>query len=603
MDTKHFALTIAVLLSLTCTVFADRPLERDEILQIFQTLTSQPRKTWISAGTIEATHEEYRAPKVIDPNEIERQINQQVQQYQGNPNKPELTENLQKMKLDAIPFDVRYRLSNGYTMNSTVVVKFDGERFYWEINVQSRTDSVKPGKGLEGNFMTKQFDLDWNAKRVFVWDGEKYTTYFLPGNHSIVDSTSETPHVVNGPLTAGLIPWGYGNYTYENLCAAESSAIEKYVDGQTRIHLTLNNPDSSETVFVADPTKDYAVISYSIRRPAGSITFRHYSNYQFVSGSWVPITVLIEEYEAGSNRLLASDLWNFTNINGVVPSVDSFEVRYENDALVENRSPVSDKSLMYRYSNVVDTDTLLAERLVVVAMQGTQPQNCATISLKYILSRFGKDVTGQQLAQLISEPNETTSLYAMKEFVQSQGLYCKAVKTDIQTLKNLYGSQAILHIPGKNHFVVLEHIDNEYVWTIDLANNKFYYRTEINFFDMDWSGGTVLLISNQPIQLQDSFTEIVEYQLQSIIGGAGYSCTRLLQNYNVIYCDNPVPGACEGYYQVYYTRYGCQAAPSGSCSSSSMLRYKECPCIEDPYDPYNCIGNGEWTCYYMRACA
>jgi hypothetical protein len=34
-----------------------------------------------------------------------------------------------------------------------------------------------------------------------------------------------------------------------------------------------------------------------------------------------------------------------------------------------------------------------------------------------------------------------------------------------------------------------------------------------------------------------------------------------------------------------------------------MLRYKECPCIEDPNDPYNCKGNGEWRCYYMRACA
>jgi hypothetical protein len=590
------------LLSLTSTIFADRPLERNEVLQIFQTLTSQPRKTWIPAGTIEATHEEYRALKVIDPNEIERQIKEQVQEYQNNPNKPELTENLQKMKLDAIPFDVRYHLSNEYTMNSTVVVKFDGERFYWEINVQSRTDSVKPGKDLEGNFMTKQFDLGWNARRIFAWDGEKYTTYFLPGNHAIVDTTGETPHVVNGTLTAGFIPWGYGHYAYDSLCAAGSSAVETDTNGQMEIHLTISNTDGSQIFFSLDPQKDYAVVSCLQSGLGNQVISRQYSGYQVVSGTWVPTIILVEQYEAGPKRLLASDLWNFTNINGQAPSVDSFKVRYETDAVVEYRSPVTDKPLMYRHSDMVDTDMLLADRLAVAATQGTQPQNCATISLKYVLSRLGKDITDQQLAQLVSEPNKTTSLYTMKEFVQSLGLYCKAVKTDIKTLKNLYGCEVILHIPVDDHFIVLEHIDTVYVWTIDLLSNKFYYRTDIDFFNMDWSGGTVLLISNQPIQLQGNFTELNDSQLNNIIGSAGYSCTRLLQEYHVVFCDYAL-GECAGYYQEYYTRYGCEAAPSGSCTGSRMLRYKESPCIEDPYDPFACTVTGEWTCYYMRACA
>jgi len=200
MNLKCFVSAIVFLSSVSSVVSADRQLDRAEILQIFQRLTSQPRKTWMSAGTIEAMHEEYRAPKVTDPNEIENQIKKQVQEYQSNPNKPELTETHQKMKLDALPFNVRYRLSNEHTMNSTVVVRFDGERFYWEINVQTRTDSIKPDKDLEDNFMTGQFDMNWNGRRIFVWDGEKYTTYFLPGNHAIVDSTGQTPHVVNGGI-------------------------------------------------------------------------------------------------------------------------------------------------------------------------------------------------------------------------------------------------------------------------------------------------------------------------------------------------------------------------------------------------------------------
>ncbi len=219
MKAGNFASVAFFLLCVSGVAFADRPMDRAEILQIFQELTNQPRKTWIPAGTIEATHSECRAPKTMDANTLNSHIKQDVRQYQSDTNKKELTQELQKMRLDAEPFNARYRLSNEYTMNSTVVVKFDGERFYWEINVDSRVDSVKPDKNLAENFMTDQFNLNWNAKRIFAWDGEKYTTYFLPGNNAIVDSTGSTPHVVNGPLTAGIIQWGYGYYSYNNLSA------------------------------------------------------------------------------------------------------------------------------------------------------------------------------------------------------------------------------------------------------------------------------------------------------------------------------------------------------------------------------------------------
>jgi len=603
MKTKQILSAVVFFLSFSCAAFADRELDRTEILQVFERLTSQPKKTWIPAGTIEAIHEEYRAPKTIDPNDINNQISKKIQEYQSNPDKRELTENLQKMKLVAIPFNVRNELSSEYTMNSTVSVRFDGDRFYWEISVDSREDSVKPGADLAGNFMTEQFDLNWNAKRIFAWDGDKYTTYFLPGNHAIVDSTGNTPHVVNGPLTAGIIPWGYGFYTYENLSVIGSSAVEKVVDSQTQIHLTVNNSDGLEMVFVMDPEKDYSVISCSINGTANWFVSKQYSNYRLVSGNWFPTTVLMERYEAGSKRLLARDLWDITAIDSNVPEAGSFNVEYEADALVEYASHITVDPVMYRYSPMVDTDLLLAERLVFAASEGTQPQNCATAALKYAVSRLDKDVTDSQLAQLVSEPNNSTSLYAMKQFAQDLGLVCRAVKTDIQTLRNLEGCEVILHIPGKNHFVVLAGIDDKYVWCIDLANNKFFYRTDINFFDMDWSEGTALLISSQPIQVvRGNSTEIDDAQLHDIIGSSGYSCTRLLQEYGVIYCSY-VGGQCLGYYYVFFQRWGCKAAESGSCSSSVMLRYKKSLCILNPYDLYACDITGEWICYYMRACA
>ena len=601
MKTKHVVLAILCLFSISGIAFGDRRLERAEILQILQKLTSQPKKTWIAAGTIQATHEEYRAPEMTDATAISTEITNEIKEYQNSSDKQELTEELQKMKLDAIPFNVRYRLSNEITMNSTVVVKFDGDRFYWEINVDSRRDSITPNAALEDNFMTGKFNLEWNGKRIFSWDGQKYTMYSLPANRVMVDTTNSYPHVVNGPLTAGIVPWGYGLYTYKNLSAATSSATEMYINGQTQIHLTLNNSDGSEMSFVLDAGRDYALISH-LTDDLDKVISRQYDNYQLVSGALVPMTISIEQNDTLTNRLLATDFWNITSISGDTPSIGSLSVEYEPGALIEYRSNVTDKPALYRYSYTVDLDQLLTERLDYAASESVQAQNCATAALKYAASKLGKDLTYGQLAQMVDRPRGVTSLDTMKNFAGRSGLYCRAVKTDVQTLKALSGCQVILHFPKKNHFVALEGIDDEYAWSVDLSKDKFYYRTDLNFLDMDWTEGTALLISDRPIQLQGNVTEIADSRLSSIVGGSGYSCTYLLQEYNIIFCSNPVPGICLGYYEGYVTRYGCESAESGSCVEERMVRLAQTFCIVDPYNPYACDITGEWTFFYMRAC-
>jgi hypothetical protein len=596
MKTNYLLLTILCLFSISGIAFGDRQLERAEILQILQELTSQPRKTWIAAGEIRATHEEYRAPKVTNAGEIGNRIRQAVQEYQNNPNKRELAEEIQKMRLDAIPFNVRYKLSNEHTMNSSVVVKYDGERFSWEISANSRTDSVKPGAELEGNDMTDHFDLAWNARRKFTWDGEKYTIYSLSGNQAMVDTTDSMPHNVNGPLTAGCIPWGYGLYTYQNLSAAKSSAIEKYINGQTQIHLTLNNSDGTEDLFVLDSGRNYAVISHSTEGP-DKIISRQYDNWRNVSGYQVPMTILIEEYDAFNNRLLATDFWNITSISGDTPSIGEFSVDYEPDAIIEYRSYVTSKPAMYRQSYTVDTELLLAERLDYAASESLQAQNCATAALKYAASQLGRNLTYEQLAKLINSPDRTTSLKAMKDFALRCGLYCRAVQIDVQTLKDLSGCQVILHFPGKNHFVVLEGIDNQYAWSVDLSKDKLYYRTDLNFFDMDWSEGTALLISDRPIRLPGNSAEISDSRLSNIVGGSGYTCTNLLQEFDVVYCSMPL---CLGIFEYYPTRWGCETAQNGYCMSEKLLRAAFCPCALNAN--FVCDVNGDWTFLYMRAC-
>lgn len=598
MKTKYIILLSFLLLFLYSPALADRQLEREEILQIFQKLTSQPRKTWIPAGTIKAIHEEYGAPKEIDLNVVDSKIRAKVKQYQGDVNKRELALEMQKMKLDAIPFNTHYELSNEYTMSSSVTVKFDGERFYWEINVKSRKDSVKPGKDLEGNFMTDQFDLNWNARRIFAWDGEKYTTYFLPGNYSIVDTTDMVPYAVDGPLTAGIIPWGYDYYTYDNLSIADSYGFEKYIDGQMQIHLVLINPDDSEVLFVLDPARNYSVLSCSITRYNNVIISRHYSDYQLVAGQWIPSFVLLERYEAETNRLLASNLWNITSIDTNVPESYDFDVPYEDDALIEHFAFNDNVSEIYRYSHGINTDMLLSERLAYTMNEGLQPQNCATAALKYAIGQLGKDVTDQELAPLVSESNQTTSLYQMKQFAQGIGFYCKAVKIDIENLKNIDDCEIILHIPGKGHFVVVSGIDDKFIRIVDLTDRKFYYRADLNFFSMDWTEGTALLISKSPIE--GRFTEINEMELAEITGALGYACNVLYQAPSYIPCEG-VGEDCGGAVRVYVTRWGCGFAESGSCSMSQMLRYIKAPCIDDGFT-CGVVPQDQWIYYYMMAC-
>ena len=551
MNTKKLISIIVLLSTISTTAFGDRELDRTEILQIFQTLTAQPRNAWIPTGTIEATHLEYKA-------------------------------------------------SSGYMTESTAVVKYDGDKFYWEININSHTRGTEPQSTSRNDF-----NLNWNKKRVFVWDGEKYTMYFRSsGNAIVTESPSDMSVRVNGPLTAGIVPWGYGAYTYQELSAAESSAA---VDSQGQIHLTLNKTNMPKLVFVLDPAKDYAVLSCSINNLGLSSIVKTYGEYQkLVSGKWIPTTILIERYDNSKQtpELLTQDYWDINSISVTPPQTNSFDVAYATGTLVEYYSPVTDKPISYHYSSEVDTDSLLYNRLMVVSTADTQSQNCATTAMKNVSAQLGRNLTDLQLAELMNEPNEGTSFYKLRQFTQGLGFYCLAAKTDIQSLRNLNGCQVVLHLPGSNHYVVLEHIDDEYVWIIDLDDNKFYYRTRLDLFDLDWSEGIALIISNEPLNLTGNFTELSDNQLHEITGGfPNYSCTDLTQTYNVIFCSPMMGGLCGSMYTTFYNRYGCNEDENGgSCTGDDLVGNVSSVCIENPYNPGDCTITGNWYSQDIRAC-
>jgi len=559
---KKHILSAFFVFCLACAAFADRELSRNEILQLFGQLTSQPRSTWIPAGTIEATRSEYKAPKVTNESELLTRISQKVAEYANSTNKLELTEELQTLAAAAIPFNVRYELANEYSMDSQVIVKYDGNKFYWEINVISRNDSVRPDISLRTNYMTNQFNLLGNARRIFVWDGEKYTAYCLPINIASIDTTNSTPHTVNGPLTAGIIPWGYGVYSYDNLAAAQTSAVETTVDNQTQIQLTINRANGTEIVLSLDPAKNYAVTSCVISRQDGSVTLQQYSNYSQVGTNWVPETILLENYEANTNRLLSRDRWDITSINTDVPAADAFKIDFKPAATIQ-------------YSNPSKT--------AVCRLADKNKVNCATVALKHAAAKFGKNLSDEKLASLVSKSGNQTNLLAMKKFVDNLGLYCTAVNSDLQTLKNLQDCQVIVHLPDKNHFVALDEMNKDLI-----TSNSLKY--------------AALLISDKPFEKQ--FAAIPETRLSGI-SGAAYACTKVIQQggseYD-IFCTPPVDGICGGNYVHYWTVMGCQYATSGTCVLGNYVRYQTSPCIYNPVFDW-CDTTGEWTYYYTRACA
>ncbi|MBW8042263.1 MAG: hypothetical protein FVQ85_20000 [Planctomycetes bacterium] len=542
MKIRNFVLVIILLFIAQDFAFADRQLDRTEILQIFKMLTDQPKQTWIPSGTITATHHEYKS-------------------------------------------------SNGYMTDSIVTVKYDGDRFYWEINVDSHTKQQNNSKPSQDSF-----DLNWNKKRVFVWDGERYTMYFRPGNQAIVhENPRDIPVAVNGPLTAGIVLWGYGVFTLENLSAAESSAK---VDAEGHIHLRLNKTSAPEMVFVLDPAKDYALLSSLMDYAGGSSVTKIYGDYETILGKWVPTTIIIERHDNSKQppELLSRDYWDFTSISPILPQTNSFRVPYETDALVEFYTPVSKKALWYRYYSEVDTDSLLQQKLEIALTKDSQSQNCATMAMKYVSERLGKNATDQDLAKLVSEPNKSTSLYALRQFARDLDLYCLAVKTDLATLKSLKNCQAILHLPRANHYVVFEYIDDEYVWVIDLDSNRFFYRTKLRRFGLNWSAGTALLVSDKPLDPDPNDTLINDSELHKIIGSTeggftNFTCEEKIQDGDIIQCPVPPVGSlCGGQYIQFFERCGCTPGDEGD----------ECEAEINPVLPGNvstpCVDNGQGGC-------
>ena len=116
---------------------------------------------------------------------------------------------------------------------------------------------------------------------------------------------------------------------------------------------------------------------------------------------------------------------------------------------------------------------ILEDKVAVLETPEPDKANCATAAVQHIAKQFSKNVQQSQLASMVSDETKKTSLYVMKQTLESVGLNCMAITTDLETLGRIPDCTKVLHLALSNHYVILDHIDRDGIWVIDLLNRKF----------------------------------------------------------------------------------------------------------------------------------
>jgi len=547
--------------------------------------------TWLAAGTITGLHVQYRSSRTEDQGNVAQLVDQAIKSYMADPAKPQTSSSMQQQMLEAIPFNVRYAWLNEYTCTTREQVVYDDQAYCWRIDVLARTDSIQPDKVLAANPMCDAFRLEWNQQRFFSWDGQAYTSYFLPVNKAVVDAAGRIDHPVNGPLTAGVLVWGQGLLSRQSLAQASCTAYEVQTDGQQAVRLIIQWPSGIRADLLLVPQMDYRPRSAVIEVPGRSITSITYQDYTSAGDRWIPRSIFIQQRDPLTGRLIGYDQWTIEQIDPTRPTLAQMKVGFRPNAYVQFVAPPSGLRLAYQYHPLVDTERVLGSTLQVLA---ERPGNCGLAALAYVADILGKRLPATRDLQ------GPISVQQILEMARKAGLHCRAVRMDPKALGSLTGCQAILYLPGRRHFVVLARAEGDGLWLVDPSSRLILYRVDLGSFEAEqWKDHLVILISNSQIDL--AAQDLTGEQARSIHGAEGYACTEELQRFLIIYCDW-VNYICLGQLWIYWDLYGCQEAPYGSCMYSLFEARCCSPCINKPTNPWECTITGEWTSYFAWAC-
>jgi predicted double-glycine peptidase len=552
---------VLIIVSLTCNLaFSDRTLSAGEISVILNALTQQPTETWLPAGSISARHLEYSM--------TEKSI-------------------------------CEYRETT----------HFDGVRFYREITLISSEDEME--SDVES---AEQKAKDMDRERIFCWDGVTYTQYYKSAAAAIIQSgQNHAPFGTFGPFSAGIIPWGHGVYTLQKLSGCICTAREVEIADQRQIHLQVTDENASPQLqmnFVLDPGKNYAVISHRIEDPQLSGINQSYSQFVQINNRWIPTVITIERFlkKPEGRQVMSYEDWKFEAIKPDVPLDAHFSVKLNNNTLVELHSSEQSKSLMYYVNDQKNIASLLEEKSTFLTpLLGSVEKNCAAAAVQLVTKQFSRPYPASQIETLAAQNSKMTSLYLLKSKLEETGLYCVAVETTLESLRKVNNSQVILHLQDNGHYVILDRIDDENVWTVDLTSRKIYWKIPIQQFLRQWKRGIAIVVSDNPQNLNPEGTPLSVSDQQQIMGGdatgTNYSCTDRIQTNKDLFCSEPIGFFCGGRYYIYWERYGCKEDPNGGfCAGEEMSGHEYTDCITDFSNPGSCNVSGISRLRSIRAC-
>lgn len=547
---------------LTINAFGDRKLDPAETDLLLQLLTEQPRESWLPYGTITARHLQYK--------EFENKIT-----------------------------------------DSSETIHFNEGRYNWEVTLNpdesldmNRASSIGPD-GIQ----PPSEDFLMNQSNQYLWNGQKQVRYYKASGYAIVALGQETGTAsLFGPPTAGIVPWGHGDCSLGVLRANAPSAYEVSEDGGTRIVLEYTETKyrpAAQIRFVLDPAAGYAVLSYSIENDLALLR-NTYSDYQQIGAFWIPKKIMIERFDkrTAPARLISYDDWQFENIVFARPSEQLFAAHFAPETVVELQPSQSLQTFMYQAPANQDIEPLLEDKISLLS-QDAQANNCATAAVRHLSRKFSRPIASERIYSMVSSVTRTTSLMDLKAVLEEAGLECMAVKTDIESLGSFSNCTKLVHLPINDHYVIVDRVEKDAVWVIDLINRKFYWKKDMAEFLQEWGEGTTLLVSDTPIcvPLDSEFSYLDTGRMSEIKGGdfGSYSCTDKLQDTEHILCALPVGFLCSGAYYKIYERYGCKEDPAGgTCVGKMMVGYEFTQCINNIND--GCTITGIWESRYIRAC-
>lgn len=557
-------LITALFASLTIgIVFGDRKLEADEVEQLLITLTSRTRQSWIPYGMIKAHHLQYQ-------------------------------ETLNKIT------------------DSTETIHFDGKRYALQVdlNPDESLDMNLPASPDPMDMQPPSEDFLMNRSNLYLWNGQKQVRYYRASDYAIVQLGQEgNSPTIYGPPVAGIIPWGHGDCSLLVLRSNNPSAYELTSLEGTKILLEYTETKyrpAAQVTFLLDPTTDYSVLSYSIENDLALVR-NNYDGYRQINEWWVPEQIIIERFDkrSGIAQLISYDDWSFDSVILEIPDSNQFQAKFETGTVVEMQPAQSIKTFLYQAAEDQDIEPLLEDKISILGSKEITPSNCATAALNHIARKFAKIVTTEDKVSLVSSQNGKTAMSDFKSTLEGMGLECMAVTTNIENLGKFGNCIKIVHLPVNNHYVIVDRIEQESVWVIDLLNRKFYWKKSKEEFLIEWNEGTALLVSDHPIEVSPDcrFSYLDSHQLSKIEGGdyGTYSCSDKIQDYQHVLCPLPLGFICSGQYYKFYERYGCKEdVNGGTCVGQRMVGYEFTTCIDNLSE--GCTVTGIWESRYIRAC-